>query len=56
MVFASLCECTFERDTEDYERECEDVDESIGHAFHEGAVVVVGTCGRHCGRCLRCGL
>lgn len=51
-MFASLCECALECDAEDYEGECEDVDESIGEAFHESAAVVVGTCGRHCVRCV----
>lgn len=50
MVFAPLCEGTFKRDTEDYKGKREDVDESIREAFHKGAAIVVGTCGRHCVR------
>jgi hypothetical protein len=46
-----LCERTFKRDTEDYKGKREDVDESIGEAFHESATIVIGTCGRHCVRC-----
>lgn len=50
VVFAALCERTFKRDTEDYKGKREDVDESIGEAFHESATIVIGTCGRHCVR------
>lgn len=48
MVLTPLCERTLYGDTEYYEGECEDVNESIGEAFHEGAAVMIGTCGRHC--------
>ena len=49
VVLPSLCEGAFQCDAEDDEGEGEDVNESVGHAFHEGAVVVVWTCRRHYG-------